>query len=147
MRGRKQIPTHLKLIRGAEERYINRSEPKIAKGIGECPAYLDDEARRQWFVVTAQLEACGMLTQVDAPSLAVYCQSISRWAAAEADIRERGIIVDGDRNPAVNIAKDAWIIIQKFGSEFGLTPASRARLKLTPDEKKQDAFEEFNKQA
>ena len=146
MRGRKPTPTALKLIRGEEERRINRDEPKIAKGIGTAPDWLDDLARKEWFQIVPQLEASGMLTQVDTNSLAAYCQVISRLAQAEAYIKENGMFDErGKRNDAQITAEKCWQAMLKFSSEYGLTPASRARIKVGEPAKNDDPMEDFLK--
>lgn len=46
------------------------------------------------------------------------------------------------QHPAVGIANSALELMRKFMSEFGMTPASRSKIKLeTPD--KEDEVEEF----
>src|SRR5690349_4297356 len=110
MRGRKPKPTALRLAQGVPgHRAVNADEPKPRKGIGECPEWLDDEARRQWFAAVRELDEIGMLTAVDGPALAGYCQSVSRWRAAEERIARDGLTVVGPRgveskHPAVNIS-------------------------------------------
>lgn len=149
-RGRKPTPTALKLVRGNPgKRAINHDEPKPTKGLpSKPPEWLDDTARKTWKKLVKELNALGLLTTVDGPSLGAYCQAVSRMEAAEKHIAEKGIVVDGAhggliKNPSVTIAKECALLIQKFASEFGLTPASRTRIKAPTKTTTKTEFQEL----
>jgi len=89
MRGRKPKPTVLKALAGNPgKRAINRSEPAIPNGIPDCPSFLDDEAKAEWFRVASILNQMGLLTRADRSALAAYCTCYSRWVSAEAEVRK-----------------------------------------------------------
>jgi P27 family predicted phage terminase small subunit len=64
-----------------------------------------------------------------------YCVSYARWLEALAHVEEHGIVVLGAKgglvkNPAVTVANEALVMMHKFASELGMSPASRTRLKV-----------------
>ena len=79
------------------------------------------------------LEAMGVLTMADLTAFEGYCQAYARWKEAEAFITQHGSIFKTPSGyvqqvPQVSIAQQNLKIMQSFCSEFGLTPATRARI-------------------
>jgi P27 family predicted phage terminase small subunit len=135
--GRKPTPTALKVLAGNPgKRPLNHNEPKLQRGVGDPPDWLDERARAEWWRVVPDLEAAGVTTRVEATMLACYCQAVSRLLAAEALIAKEGITCMGQRgpmkHPAVVIAREQMHIIRSLGSEFGLSPASRTTVAANP---------------
>ena len=139
MRGPKPKPTALKLLHGNPgHRPLNADEPQPEKAIPDCPEHLDAPARLEWERLTPELFRLGLLTRIDAAALAAYCQAYSRWQEAEGVIASEGITAVNLKtgcvhvHPAVSIAKESMRLVREFMVEFGLSPASRARLKVEP---------------
>lgn len=153
MRGRKPKPSALKSLAGdVGHRPLKTNEPRPDPGIPSCPEHLDGPAREEWDRITIQLGRLGLLTQADRAAVAAYCSAYGRWVAAEKLVA-KGILYtpkksEGEApglvkvNPAVRVAHDAMILMHKFLSEFGLSPASRARLATTEDAP-EDQYEAF----
>lgn len=75
MRGRKPIPTSLKIVRGNPgHRPLPPDEPKPPSGIPQCPKHLDKEARKIWRKTTKILFPIGITTKIDVTVLARWCQ-------------------------------------------------------------------------
>lgn len=133
-RGRKPKPTALKLLEGNPgKRPINEHEPVPPKGTVKCPTWLEPEAKKEWKRLAPSLEAMGVLTQADLTAFAGYCQAYARWKEAEEFISQHGSIFQTTSGyvqqvPQVSIAQQNLKIMQSFCSEFGLTPATRARI-------------------
>ena len=133
-RGRKPKPTALKLLEGNPgKRPINEHEPIPPKGTVKCPTGLEPEAKKEWKRLAPSLEAMGVLTQADLTAFAGYCQAYARWKEAEEFISQHGSIFQTPSGyvqqvPQVSIAQQNLKIMQSFCSEFGLTPATRARI-------------------
>ena len=133
-RGRKPKPTALKLLEGNPgKRPINEHEPVPPKGTVKCPTWLELEAKKEWKRLAPSLEAMGVLTQADLTAFAGYCQAYARWKEAEEFISQHGSIFQTPSGyvqqvPQVSIAQQNLKIMQSFCSEFGLTPATRARI-------------------
>jgi P27 family predicted phage terminase small subunit len=150
MRGRKPVPTALRIIRGNPgKRRLNTNEPKPRACVPECPDHLDDEAKREWKRITPELLAAGLLTAVDRAALAAYCQSWSRWVKLERKVRGNGEVLwdpQGEKfypNPHLGALNKALRQMHEFLSEFGMTPASRVRLGSPTAVPAADPFEEF----
>ena len=133
-RGRKPKPTALKVLEGNPgKRPLNGREPVPPRATLKCPAWLLPEAKREWKRLAPALEAMGVLTMADLTAFEGYCQAYARWKEAEAFITQHGSIFQTPSGyvqqvPQVSIAQQNLKIMQSFCSEFGLTPATRARI-------------------
>lgn len=134
--GRKPKPTALKILegdRGKGRRPMNRNEPKPPQDNIKCPTWLMPEAKKEWKRLAPSLTAMGVLTDHDLTAFAVYCQAYARWREAEEFMQQHGTIFKTPSGyvqqvPQVSIAQQNAKIMQSFCTEFGLTPASRARI-------------------
>jgi P27 family predicted phage terminase small subunit len=92
-----------------------------------------------------QLLTLGVMTRLDGPTLAAYCQCYKRWCQAEAAIEEKGATITltkvdskgnvttlEQRNPAIGIAIEMMRQMRAFAGELGVTPASRPKIHATP---------------
>ena len=102
MRGRKPIPTHLKVLRGNPGHQALRPEREpdyeAAADIPEPPAFLMPVAKDEWRRIATGLYHLGLLTLVDENPLAAYCQAYARWVTAEASLAkmaERDLLTSG----------------------------------------------------
>lgn len=146
--GRRPLPSAIKKLRGNPgKRAHNTAEPKAPIGAPKMPAGLDKLAIAEWKAIVPLLLALGVLTQVDGKALAAYCMAYARWMEAHEEVQRLGLIVEepivglrnGElqelgarykRNPAVSIEHEAMKIMKAYLVEFGLTPSSRARLRI-----------------
>ena len=138
MVGRKPKPSALKLLQGNPgKRGVNKKEPRPS-GIPECPSHLDKVAHAEWNRLVPELTRLGLLTSVDRAALAAYCSAYSRWVQAEKMVAKFGTVIESPKsgypvqNPHVSVANTALDHMRKFLIEFGMTPASRARLQVEP---------------
>ncbi|MCD8108768.1 MAG: phage terminase small subunit P27 family [Clostridiales bacterium] len=133
-RGRKPTPTALKQLEGNPgKRPLNENEPVPQKKAPTCPKWLEPEAKKEWRRLAKQMEAIGILTEVDMAAFAGYCQAFARWKEAEEFISQHGTIVKTPSGyyqqlPQVSIAQTYLKIMNRFAEQFGLTPASRSRI-------------------
>ena len=109
------------------------------------------------------LERIGLLTVVDRAALAAYCQAHAELVDATKLLSKEGRVIDEDiihrfkdegeweykvigkqLHPAVKLQRDAFTRVKQYLGEFGLTPASRARLQGGGGDEEQpaDPFEE-----
>jgi P27 family predicted phage terminase small subunit len=134
MKGRPRKPTHLHVVQGTHRPSRSpKNEPKPETVVPSCPSWLDVEAKREWKRIAPELEALGLLTRIDRAALAAYCQSYSRWYAAEKLIRANGLVMETpqgyeQQRPEVGIASSALKQMHKFLVEFGMTPSARSRI-------------------
>lgn len=115
------------------------------------PEGMSKVAIEEWNAIVPILLEMKVLTQADGKALAAYCHNYARWFEAEKETERLGIMVeepifgkpmagmDGERellgykykrNPCVTISNDAQKLMKTFLIEFGLTPASRAKLRI-----------------
>lgn len=142
MAGRKPRPTAIKILEGEPNKdRINLREPKPKLGRPTCPAHLSGAARYEWRRIVPELEALGLLTQIDRAALAAYCQAYGRWVIAERKLSQLSSMsadkmaylyktTNGNLiiNPLLSVANKAMEHMHKFLVEFGMTPSSRSRI-------------------
>lgn len=138
-RGPSPKPPEVKLLEGNPgKRPLNLNSPKPAPVAPDCPGWISGEARTEWERIAPELERLGLLTRVDMAMLAGYCQSYSRWIAAEQLIAAGPLVVEsgGERystikaHPAIAIAQKERTLMLQFGARLGLSPSDRGRMTL-----------------
>ena len=149
MRGRKPLPTNLKLLYGNPgKRKIPKGEPKPKVEKLACPEALKGrEARAEWKRLAPELHANGLLTKIDRTALFRYCEAWGLYRKALTEI---------DKTPVIKAANGTlmpspWIAIRnktfdqmcKVEAEFGMTPSSRSRVVANPPAEGDDGFEEL----
>lgn len=139
MRGRKPVPTAIKLANGNPgKRPLNNREPKPVTSIPTCPAHLTPTAKAEWKRVAHHLHTLGIISELDRAPLAAYCQAYGRWVEAEKKLKETPPLL---RTPAGYVQPSPWLAISnknlelmhKFLSELGLSPVARSRVSTTRD--------------
>lgn len=147
--GRKPKPTALKNLQGNPgKRKLPTNEPKPDNTMPQCPAHLNDEAKKEWKRMAKRLHQAGILTYVDRAALAAYCQAWGRWVEAEELADADGLIIETSngnkiQNPAVGIANKAMADMVRYASEFGMTPSARTKLKTEPEAKEETLAEQL----
>jgi len=103
-------------------------------GIPDPATCLDEVAAAEWRRIVPLLTECGMLGRVDMAGLTGYCLAWSRVVQTEFDLRASGsTYMKGaipKLHPNVQRAHEALMDLKHFIVEFGLTPASRTRIKV-----------------
>lgn len=131
--GRNRTPIGVKML---EDTYReDRDGVPLATPAGEPakPNWLSPIAARVWDEVVGELsEIEGLLTPLDGPALACYCHAHQRMHDAREILERDGLILDGRRHPALMIEAKAIEQITAIGQRFGLSPTSRASLKIDP---------------
>jgi P27 family predicted phage terminase small subunit len=137
-RGPPPTPTQILKLRGSWRGDRNPSEPLAEPGRPRRPKWLDPVAKSAWRRLVPMLERMGALARIDGNALARYCRLWSRWRAAEDFIaREGEFYVRKDEAghvravipfPQVRAAAQLAEQLLRLEREFGMTPASRARL-------------------
>lgn len=163
-RGRKPKPTAQKKLEGnGGKRKLNTQEPQFApiKGF-EPPEWLNEIAALEWCRVAPQLAAQHMLADVDKSQLEAYCVAYSRWRKAESLVEQQIAMSEKPRPagsvlelplgmefkapsgypqqiPQIGTANTYLAQMRALASEFGFTPAARARLHVEPAHKRNEA--------
>lgn len=136
MRGRKPKPVELKVINGEKRpSRLNPNSPDPERKVPKAPRYLNARAREEWDRITEELGRLNMLCELDRTELASYCICQARHMEAEELLEKTGLLdTDADgraiKNPLVEISSKHMELAHKFLIEFGMTPSSRARVKV-----------------
>jgi len=148
--GRPKTPTKLKVLRNTTRRdRANPSEPSPKGPLPKrAPLWLSKEARPWWDRVRPLLLEMKVATNADPIAVGLLCDALAEYVAARAEFGEDGltytsVFEESERgsdttrvtvmkraHPAVGIASDAWRRAKLMLTEFGLTPASRAKVSV-----------------
>lgn len=162
MRGRKPLPSHLKLIKGSAKGELRKrgmtGEIKVEPSLPMPPPHLCDEAKVEWGRVASMLYALRLLSEADIAALAAYCQAWATFKRAtealevmsKGDPLTKGLLIkttngNAIQNPLLGIANKAAADMVRFAAEFGMTPSARARINAPKGEEtqNQDTVERF----
>ena len=144
MPGPRPKPDELKALAGNPgHRPLNLEAPKPEKGAPEKPKGMGHVANREWDLMMELLGSMGLLYRTDGKALGEYCKLIGLAEAyykvvlkepmiEEPVLDKDGLIVDHitKKNPALQAYLDCTKAARSYLIEFGLTPASRSRLKI-----------------
>lgn len=148
MRGRKPVPTALKLVNGnPSKRPINMHSFAPQSRIPRCPQHLKGEARKEWKRVVAELHRYQMISEVDRGELAMMCTQWARYVEAEEMIEKAakgggsGLFVKTPngfpiQSPWLAVSNKAIEQYRGLCADFGMTPAARVR--VTPQTTQMD---------
>jgi len=168
--GRKPVPTNLRILRGNPTgKPINQNEPKpkIPSSCPKPPLILkgNKQARKEWNRVAPQLYELGLLSELEVPMLANYCQLWSRLMEVNDRINElqnnpikdeESGIVHADhlivtspkgyaqQNALIGIYNTTAKEMRAIMIEFGMSPSARSRMNIKPIEK-ESALEKLRK--
>lgn len=98
-----------------------------------APMWIDEDAQREYKRVAPMLKKLN-ITALDRQVLIDYCVAVSTLKKAISEVNENGLIVDGRKNPAVNIMLDMQKEIRACAGALGMTLDSRMKL-VKPEEK------------
>lgn len=135
----------------ASKRPLPEDEPTPVRGVPPRPTWLSKSARRYWRGITETLDKLEVLTVADGAAVALLCEALAEQAAARAVIEATGATYEAQtqtgsaivrQRPEVAMAADAWRRASAMLQQFGLTPASRTRVRAVPDNPP-DPFDEF----
>lgn len=149
---RPRKPTQLKVVEGNRgKRALNSREPDPAY-LNDLtpPAWLDPKSSEVWNEIAPKLRAAKVLTEIDAPMLAMACVSLAQYRQAHARAGDR-LVIEGEliadaASPDGIKAKgdqlNTWLIVQSMSfkqamavlREFGMSPSARSRVAINPQD-------------
>jgi P27 family predicted phage terminase small subunit len=109
------------------------------------PIWLDDEARQIWKKTLKDMKEFDVLDNVDADTLAIYCDAVARYRETTLKVREEGYTTMSAQgaetvSPYVKAAQSYARVALQYSDKLGLNASSRARLA----KKKADVEEDPN---
>jgi len=135
-------PTAIKLLKGAPGRSAaNPNEPQPERVAPSMPSSLDRYGKEAWRRNAPALERLGLLTEIDGDALALYCDAYSQWRRASRAVRKIDPTSESYRQVAITVER-ARDQMRYLAGEFGMTPASRSRVKVA-SEAPTDTFQEL----
>lgn len=133
--GRRPKPTRVKELAGNPgRRPLNEREPQPPSSSGRAPRGLGLEGSRFWRRYGPVLAELGVLTQVDEPALRMAAEHWEVAVRAATELRDEGLTIEGrdgpKKNPLTQVLRDNSQALRGYLVEFGMTPASRAKVRL-----------------
>lgn len=144
-RGPKPMPANIHVLRGnpsklPASKLLDGVHPPVE--IPACPGHLQDEAKKEWRRISAELLALGLISKIDRAALSAYCAAWAEMVSAERKIAELNAS-DPESMPGCVLTTStgyqqlsAWVILRnkaldrmmRLASEFGMSPSSRSRV-------------------
>jgi P27 family predicted phage terminase small subunit len=132
-RGRKRVPKLLRVLRGnPAKRPLPVNEPEGVGDLWQPPSYFGAEQRAEWDRVIENAPP-GILTGTDRDIVAAYVVAVVEYARAFIEVNSGGQVVqtkNGNviQNPFLGIMNRQALLIGRFGSQLGFSPAARASI-------------------
>ena len=135
-KGRPRLPKEEKKRRGTlRPSRVNDDAPEV-----ELVEWLDPPAiireskagiaKEKWDELVFQLVEMKMLCKADATGLVILCINYERWQICEEKLIKEGLTTwDGKRNPLTTIQRECGTVVERLLQQFGLTPATRDKVK------------------
>lgn len=154
-KGRKKITDESKRLRGTDQpcRMDGTGVPAAAP-VNALPKAkgLKGTAKKVYAIVGTELASKGLLDAVNMDLLLAYCREMALYQDMMRDLEKEGYTITVDTktgtvtqiNPKRKIAENALVAAKTLASEFGISPASRARVAaMIAGIQKKDDFADF----
>ena len=145
-RGPPPTPTAVLKMRGSWRGAVRKDEPRPEPGQPRCPTWLKPSAKQFWKRLIPRLVSMGVLSKIDGPALARYCQLWARWRETEEFLAAHPNTIpikdkDGnliDLRDVPHVARAAKLADQllRLEQNFGLSPSARAHLGIVQSQEK-----------
>lgn len=148
MRGPAPTPTPILKARDSWRANERTGEVQFPEGAPPCPAFLNREAKAEWRRQVKQLQAAGILCQVDRAALACWCEAWAEFVeireaietilTRQRDLGENATSQDVQREIGYVVAINAGLLnaknkavdrLLRLAQQFGFSPSARARIK------------------
>ncbi len=154
-----------------KDRHADLVSPEPTTGPPEPPGPLDDLGQQTWARMMWSFEDMGMLHKVDAEAVYAYCQlwSETEHVKAQQEEARAGLRVLEDNlsdvqaedkvalfthivtlhktiSKCTDQLRQGRMAVRQYLVEFGLTPASRSRIRLPPKKQEVDTFAAYQLQ-
>ena len=133
-------PTSLKVLEGNPgKRPLSQTEPQPEKVAPGMPPGMDYYAKQKWEELQPKLERLGVLTEIDGDLFEAYCRAYGRYRRANQRLEQlaKSDIEADWRKVEISVEK-AESSLRLLANEFGLGPASRAKISVGGDGEPED---------
>lgn len=131
LRGKPPAPTRVLEARGSWRAKLNKGEPQDEVALPQCPDWLDEEGKAEWKRLAPLLKKRGTVSKLARGVLAGLCENWSLFVGAA--LRANEALKDGSDPLKVRrwsiTADAAYRAYLRAALEFGLTPASKTRVR------------------
>ena len=121
------------------------------------PEWMGEDAKAEWNRVYPLLVERKILTAADLGNLENYCEAMGMAREMGREVQKQGavqkiysldkegnsVLVKVQKNPAVQVQKDAVNTARLLSSELGLTPVSRSRPTVADEDGEEDDLFSF----
>lgn len=138
MPGPPKKPTNVRIAEGSRaHRPLNKNEPQPALGEIRVPQGMPAIAQRKWREIVPELDRLNLLTIIDTGALEAACRGYAQGVLADRQVDKLQALMNSGKASRDSyyhlsitnaVSRKAWQQWKSFCTEFGLTPASRARL-------------------
>ena len=142
-KGPARTPTAILKARGSQRgKQRAKCEPTAPDGIPVCPASMSRDEKVVWRMLIARLDSLGVSSKADSLLLRRYCEAIIERKSLRAQVAAEGHTypcgLQQKQHPALARIGKLEDQLLRYDQEFGLSPASRARLSVAPAKAKDD---------
>jgi len=142
MRGRKPVPTYLKVLRGNPgKRALNKNE-RIPEGrLADSPDWMTEGQKAGWNYAIEHAPL-GLLKKLDRSVLAAWVVAEDLHRRASEQVEKFGILTKAPntglpiQSPYLPVLNKQAQIILKAAEQLGFTPASRTRIQVEEPSKR-----------
>lgn len=148
--GRKSVPTNIHVLNGTDRpcrRNEDEPDPGLLESVPPVPEILESEtAADVWNENAGKFYSSGVLTSSDIDAFTVLSQITAMWIDAVKEFNRKPVFtVEGGmgtekQNPLINTINTLSAMSLKYFTEFGMTPSSRTKIKVSGLSKKKNKF-------
>lgn len=147
--GRHAKPSQLKVLEGNFRKDRDDHGAKVELKAPACPVWLPKAAKKYWKDIAPELEKVGLVGLVDTAAFSAHCDSVGKFEEVTRKLKTLDDMLDETpqkfqvQSALFTIRNKLWEQVMKSGSEFGLTPAARSKVKT--DSPKQPTLDGWDK--
>ena len=133
--GRPSIPAQAKVISGNFRKDRDSHGPVVELKTPDCPVWLPKSAKKYWKDIAPKLESVGLIGIVDSAAFVAHCDSMGKFEEVTRKLKLIDDMLDETpqgfmvQSALFTIRNKLWDQVMKSSAEFGLTPASRSKVK------------------
>lgn len=146
-RGRRAAPAQSKVLQGKFRKDRDSHGPAVPTASPKCPAWLPKSGKKYWKEVAPQLVKVGLISEIDGAIFALHCDSAGKYEEVTRRLKELDDLVASTpqgflvQDVMFTIRNKLWDQVLRSGSEFGLSPAARSKVKAS--DQQQLPFDEW----
>ena len=136
MRGRKPVPTHLKVLWGNPgKRRLNDREPRPEGDLNDPPEWMSESQKQGW-AYAIENAPDGLLKKLDRSALVAWVVAEDLHRQASMMLEKYGILTKTPntgqpmQSPYLPIVNRQAFIMLKAAEQLGFTPAARSRVQV-----------------